>query len=567
MSRSSRFAVESAYGYYFYCAIRNRIKNLRQRIRRPRYVVGFILIGLYFVFLYNRVGLNTPYFLAGLYFMLWAMNWILLPNSSSNMARALAFRLAEIQQLFVAPLSRRRLLQFKLMQNQASSLIMATIFTLLCRRIEGTSVGFLFIGIFLVSNLLNLHSSLLRILVDYFRRRQKLSVVWMISTAFALGLGAIIWLSIQKIAVNSDSTFEFVSYEPAASIMQFMLALFGPALATSWREFFTGLWLPLVLIAVHALLFFNIKFPMEDNAIVSAELLDKFRQQGARALRKRRTSIDANKGGWGLQQLAPTGPQWRAVFWKNWTSIVRLDSRLAKRLLLFVIAAIAVSQFLSQEVKSTAGFVLLIIVPYTLLIGPALLRNDLRIDIPHFDVIKSMPIVGRQLIFGEIMAPQVFLVGIQVVLLLAAALLISRINDTAVTTAMKLHAFAIAVPACFALTFFMLTLQNLMALYLPGLTRLGRRVQQGFDQFGQNFLGALVRLLAIIVAMIPAAVIGGIVGAIGEWVFSLPRELTSILAAGAASATIFGESLLLIYMSDSRYRYFDLSEENIKAEE
>ena len=108
-------AANPAFIYYFRAVISNRIRSLVGKIKQPRYLIGVGLIGLYFFYLYKRVGFTSPYFLIVIYFVQILIAWLSLPFSDGTRAgRALAFSQAEVDQLFCMPLDRHQLLQFKL---------------------------------------------------------------------------------------------------------------------------------------------------------------------------------------------------------------------------------------------------------------------------------------------------------------------------------------------------------------------------------------------------------------------------------------------------------------------
>ena len=561
-------AANQAFLYYFQTTLYNRAKLLVGRLRQPRYVVGVVLVVVYFVYLYKRVGFASPYFLIAIYSLLIFVSWLSIPFSSAGgTGRALTFRQADVQLLFCAPLSRRNLLQFKFMQNQGLSFISAFIFSMLSRNIEGVSFIRLILGLLLVGNIVNLNTTLVNVAVAYFRRANKGFVIYLFSGLVALIIGSSIWRATnQALSTTADIT-NFYQMPAIATVLEPIWWLLAPALSTSVSDFVQSLWIPVVVFGVHLLLFFTIPFPFEDNAIVTAERLENLRKHGLSALRKKETLAVSNNKHSRIQKLALVGPQWRAVLWKNLLSVGRLRPGLFKRLLFYILLAFVVANFLPERIQFTIAVVLGILAVYLVLVGPALLRVDLRIDIPHFDMIKAMPIYGRQLIFGEIFAPQLVIFGFQAVAFIAATLLVDRVEDTPLDAVAKIQILCVALPVLFALTFFYFTLQNLMALYLPSFTRFGRNVQRGVDQYGQNFLGVIVRLLSLTLALIPVAIVVGLVGVVGIKLLGLNPRFIAIIVAVLGSAILFAEALLLIYISDARYRHFDISAENIAVEE
>lgn len=557
-----------AFIYYFQRLIANRIKSLAGKVKQPRYLVGMGLILLYIFYLYKRIGFTSPYFLFAIYYIQILVTWLSLPFSDGTRAgRALAFQQAEVQQLFPAPLGRRQLLQFKLMQNQFGSVLAALIFSFLSRHIEGVSFGRLVPGLWLMSNIFNLHGTLINVAAAWLQRTGKRYLGWVFSSGVALALGIAVWLAIGQALTATDNFLDLFKMPAFAMVLKPISLLLAPALSNSAAGFIQSLWIPVAVLGIHAVIYFTVPFPFEDNAIVTAERLASFRKHGLSALRKKESlTIKRNRYS-RLQRLAPTGPQWRAVLWKNLLSVGRIRPGLFKRLFIYIVLALLVASFLPERIQYTIGTILGFLALYMVFLGPALLRVDLRIDIPHFDMIKAMPIHGRQLIFGAIMAPQLVIFGLQATCVISAVLLFHQFKHSYLAAFDKIELLCIALPAIFALTFFFFTLQNLMALYLPSFTRMGRNPQRGFDQIGQNFLGVIIRMLSLLLALIPAAIIAGIVGVIGLKLLHVDPRITVITDAMLGSVILFAEALLLIYISDSRYRRFDLSAENITVEE
>lgn len=557
-----------AFVYYFQRVIANRIRTLAGKLKQPRYLVGTGLILLYIFYLYKRIGFTSPYFLIAIYYIQLLVAWLSLPFSAGTRAgRALAFQQAEIQQLFAAPLSRRQLLLFKFMQNQWLALIAVLIFSFLSRNIAGVSFLHLLLGLWLMSNIFNLHGTLMNVAAAWLQRSGRQYLAWLFSGAVLLALAGAIWLGTGQAVTATGNFLDFAKTPAFAMLLKPVTLLLAPALSTSTAGFLQALWLPAVVLAMHAIIYFTVPFPFEDNAIVTAERIANVRKHGLSALRKKETlTIKQNRYS-RLQRLAPTGPQWRAVLWKNLLSIGRIRPGMFRRFFIYILLALVIASFLPEHIQYTVGTILGFLSLYLILLGPALLRVDLRIDIPHFDMIKGMPIHGRHLIFGSIMAPQLIIFSLQAASLTGAALLIPRFKHTPLALFDRIEILCMALPVIFALTFFFFTLQNLMALYLPSFVRLGRSVQRGFEQSGQNVLALIVRMLSLLVALIPVAIVGGIVGLVAIKLLHVNPRITVITDALLGSVVLFAEALLLIYLSDARYRRFDLSEEHITVEE
>ena len=83
---------------------------------------------------------------------------------------------------------------------------------------------------------------------------------------------------------------------------------------------------------------------------------------------------------------------------------------------------------------------------------------------------------------------------------------------------------------------------------------------------GQNLIGALVRMLVLIITALVPATLGGVVGAVGH---VLGLDLVASIALGTvlATATLLLEAWLLIVSSERRYDRFDITSEAITTDE
>jgi hypothetical protein len=112
-----------------------------------------------------------------------------------------------------------------------------------------------------------------------------------------------------------------------------------------------------------------------------------------------------------LFRLAPRGPAETAILWKNWLLLGRTSRRG------LVVAAIALGSFVTVIVVASGGVfdadvigdVSMFFVVLAVLMGPAMLRIDLRHDLGHLALIKTWPVRGPVMIRGEILAPAIAL--------------------------------------------------------------------------------------------------------------------------------------------------------------
>ncbi len=121
--------------------------------------------------------------------------------------------------------------------------------------------------------------------------------------------------------------------------------------------------------------------------------------------------------------LVPAGRLETAVFWKNTIQFGRYASVAVLVRVLLPIVILAVIVGLNRKGGSFAPIVLMLAL-FATLIGPYMVRNDLRMDLPRLPVLKTWPITGRELLVGELLAPWAVL-SIVVWFLLALAFALS----------------------------------------------------------------------------------------------------------------------------------------------
>src|SRR5579871_2400370 len=161
-------------GAFFYLTGRsflNRVRVRLRRLREPRYLIGLSVGILYFYGVMFRPGSSTHVrttpmtasllatvadpviaLASVVLLVVVALAW-LWPSSS----KAIAFTRAEVQFLFPAPLTRRQLLNYKLIRSQAASLVGSFFVTVVLRPGTLTSAWTVVTGMWLLFGILNLH--------------------------------------------------------------------------------------------------------------------------------------------------------------------------------------------------------------------------------------------------------------------------------------------------------------------------------------------------------------------------------------------------------------------------
>jgi hypothetical protein len=193
-----------------------------------------------------------------------------------------------------------------------------------------------------------------------------------------------------------------------------------------------------------------------------------------------------------------------------------------------------------------------------LLMGPQIVRQDFRQDLPQADLLKLYPMRGWQVALGEIMAPAAILTGTQWLLLLVATGCFWQ-TSSGLSGALIL---AIAVGAAIMLPMFnviSLVIPNAAVLLFPGWFQTGRDAPQGIEATGQRLIFALGQFFALLVALLPA-------GAVFAGLFFLVKYAASVVlavpvAAMAAAVVLAVEAGLGVMLLGWLFERLDISAE------
>jgi len=557
----------SALCYLQYHSVRNRLAARLRRLKQPKYLAGAVVGGVYFYFYFfrwmfagrGRQGLAavaaTPvepqlYELLGalLLFVVVLLAWVL-----PHQRVALAFTEAEVAFLFPAPITRRGLIQFKLLRSQAGIFLTTVLFAFLTHRFGvGGKMVIHLAGWWLMLSLLNLHflgsSFALTALMDrglahWKRRLAVLAVVLAgVGLVAAWALRALPPLTADRL-VDLDAIVDYARQALVSGPLPYLLYPFRlvvrPYLAANALEFLVALGPVVLLLVAHYWWVMRADVAFEEGSVEAArKLAEKVAALrsgkwpgGGRKIKSKRAPF----------ALASSGPRPVALLWKN-----LLGAGQAFTLRLWItLAAIAVGVSVGLHGASAesswrlvAGSIAGMMGIMLLLMGPQIIRQDFRQDLPQSDLLKVYPLRGWQVALGEILAPAVILTGAQWLLLLVAAGGFWRAGidlSSALLLAMAGGA-AILLPMFNVIS---LLIPNAAVLLFPGWFQTGKDAPQGIEATGQRLIFALGQLLALVVALVPAGgVFVGILLLFKFWFANYAGSLVLAVPAAAAAATV-----------------------------
>jgi ABC-2 type transport system permease protein len=477
---------------------------------------------------------------------------------------ALQFTEAEVQFLFPAPITRRKLVHYKLVRILLGALVAGPIVALLLRRASIYGA----VGFFFAFAVMSLHrvcasmtrASLLEHGVSGLRRRiVTLSVLaavlagvaWSISrTAATLphahGLGVGDWTS-------ALSSWADEHERPLRWALFPVVALMRVASATTPAQLLAALPAALLVLAVHYVWAVSTSVAFEESAADAAEKRAR-RMEAARAGR-----VGPFRRGPPLFRLAGTGAPWVAIAWKNLLAGTRVSRR---QLIIWAIAFFIMPVTMAVAMHGQHGVLLpmlgivpLVLAPFIAIIGPHAMRNDLRMDIDNIDILRSYPLSGRHMLLGELLAPLGMLAVIE------WALLVISIGVNAFVGGKTEVAMAFAgggmIAVLPALTACGLVLRNLIVLILPSWAAPSAQETRGLEVFGQRLLVMVGTLVVLGLVLVPAGAVGMVVAILlGP---SLGIGVVPIVCVVAAAVAI-GEAYLALGLLGRAFERFDLTQ-------
>jgi ABC-2 type transport system permease protein len=548
-----------AFLYLTICSIRNRVRVRLKRLREPRYLLGLVAGLLYFGFLFGRprrrqgaaaaAGPALPVALyrgalevcgAAFLLVLAAMAWVF-PRAGRP---ALTFTPADVHFLFAAPVSRRQLINYKIFRSQAGVVLGGAITTLVFRSAAAVETWMFFTGMLFVMATINLHLTGVSLrresLLTHGRKglaRQWAAPVIVIAATAVVGWAAVdAWPTLSSASGPADLFREIErvgTSGPAGLVLWPFRALIQLPFSATMREFVVALPLAAGILAANYLWVVRSDVAFEEASARFAE--------GHAAGPRRSGAIPVVTGRRPPFTLAATGRPEIAILWKNlilagryasWTGVLRA-------LPVVLLGAFA----LSQTATSAAGALGLgcaVMAAGATLLGPQILRNDLRQDLTQIAALKLWPVSGAAVVRGEIFAPAVLL-SVFAWLLIVSALLLST-SAPMLTTLPLLDRVSYAAAAMIVapgLITTELVVQNALALMFPAWIELGSARSTGVEVMGQRMLVAGALLTAVALALLPALAVGlalaWLLHAVTGIVFVLPPALVIAAALGVES--------------------------------
>jgi hypothetical protein len=577
----------SALLYLQYHSIKNRTVMRVKRLKQPKYLLGAIVGGLYFYWYFYRTLFGTRPRGQGLALFASPDTQALLESVGAlillivvlvawivpHERAALTFTEAEVAFLFPAPISRRTLIHFKLLRSQTAILFTVLLLTLMTNRFGGHA-WIRAAGWWLIFSTLNLHLlgssfALTKVLdrgISTWRRRLAILalVVALVGAVIVWGrqtLPAVDFSKFTNPQAVQDYLQQLLTAGPAPYLLYPLRLVIRPFLAPNALAFLAALGPALLLLLLHYAWVVRSNVAFEEASVqASQRLAEKVAAVRAGNWQAARKKPQSKRPPFTLR---PIGPPAVALLWKNLISAGQAFTlRIWVSLAVSVLCALVVFGPPSGGgggLRPALGMIAAMLMFWSLLVGPQLLRQDFRQDLPLADVLKTYPVRGWQLALGELLAPAAVLTGIQWILLIMILGLFSHSRPAGLSWPHWLGLGFGAALVSPMINLILLQIPNAAALAFPAWFQSGRGAGQGIEATGQRLIFMIGQLLAFVVALMPAV-------ALFAGIFFLVKMLlgTAVaipLASIAAAIVLAAEAGLGIMLLGWLFDRFDVSAE------
>lgn len=571
-------------------SFKNAVVSRVLRLKQPKYLIGAVVgVAYIYSFVFRRMGGNrtgdaaalTDAFpierlpvvaaLGALVLMVFVAFYWLWPRERA----ALAFSEAEIAFLFPAPISRKTLIHYRWINAQLRILFTSLILTLV-------SSGWSFVpgnawirllGWWLLLSTLDLHGvgssfAITRLLdrgVTSLRRR----LLTFIGAGAVVG-AAFLWTwrswraPVPAEFANLTAVLDYVASLLSTGALSWLLlparCVVAPLLATDFRSFVLALGPALLIYAAHYVWVSRSEVAFEEASIAKAQKraarMSAMREGNWRFGKAERK---ARRAPFVLSKVAR--PE-LAFLWKN---LLSSAGYLRPRTALIAAAVIVVGSSLAASAdfdasRTVVAVMAMVCAAYTLVFGPLVARQDLRLDLPNTDVLKTYPLRGWQIVLGEWLTPVAIITVLLWLMLLTAALNFNA-DELPPWLSMGVRAGAAVGAALLAplLCALLVLLLNAAAVLFPAWVQMGGGRPGGIDVLGQRivFVGGLFFVMAI--ALLPALIVAAIVFLLVQWLVGLLTAATT--AVIVVLAILASEIAIGTWWLGKRFESFDLSAE------
>lgn len=561
--------IASSFAYLLWHSVWNRVVARIRRARNPRYLVASLAGAAYMAYFWLRpllqtsAGTSSPEtarlvasigqgVAVGL-ILAQALYWWVFGGNRLT----LAFTEAEVAFLFTAPISRRALIGYKLVRTQIASIFSVALGVLLLRRGSPTlPIPLRAIGLWLFFTTPGLHSigsALVRASWAEHGlqgvRRQRLAIAVMVVVMVLVVVGVLQNLPTLRTASDATELGASLTTMLTSGALGVVLwpvrATVAPMLSATASAWARAMPAALAILALHVVWVFRSDAAFQEAAL-AASAARAARVEAFRARRAGGAIPSAARVAKGTIRLAPTGHPAVAVVWKNVLALRRRSG--FGTLVFFGLAPLAwgaIAGWMGQSAASAVATSALVLAAGIMLIGPMLMRNDLRQDMLNIVSLKVLPLSGRTIVASEVLSVVVPVALVELALLGSAAIAAPLDPSLGVTPAESLWILATGFPMVLGLEGALVTILNAAPVLFPGWARLGMGTDARMERIGGQMVSmSLVALLLAVMLALPAG-LGAVIVFLGKAHIQL-AVVGALLTGGAVlGAELYGALGLL----------------------
>ena len=580
----------SALLYLRYTSLKNLVLSRFRRLKQPKYLIGAIVgAGYFYMAIFRRTRFNAAaghargptvlpldllpaVTIAGALILLGiiALSWIV-PDQRAG----IAFTEAEIAFLFPAPVRRRTLIYYKLLNSQIAIVFTVLLLTLFSGRwsfLEGNVLTHA-IGWWIILATLNLHfmgsSFAMTRLMDngitpWRRRFLIFGLLAVVGGAIVLWLGRDLHAPVAADYANLRSMAGYFQTLMSSGPLPWLIApasfVVAPFLAPDVPAFMLALPPALLMFALHFVWVLRSEVSFEDASIAKSE------KRAARVAAVRegnwRAARGALKARGGAFRLAPTGRPEVAFLWKNLISTFPIF-----RMRTFAVAALVIVggyEWLDHSpyriFLSGVAIFAMMIGAYLFFLGPQFARQDLRSDLTNADILKTYPLRGWQVVLGQMLTPIAILTGLLWLVLLVLALAFHPRQIPWLTAPVRMAGTIALLPNVPVIVALELFVPNAAALLFPAWVQTMRnRTERGVEMLGQRIIFLAGQMLVVVLGLVPAALAAVATFFATQWLVG--PEAGVIIAGIGVWIVLTAEVAGGIWWLGQRFERFDLSAE------
>jgi hypothetical protein len=549
--------LDSPFLYLLVCTVKNRVLSRVRRLREPKYAIGAIVgVAYLYVWLVRPVRLGSqagrgvglpPSVIAPLQsvaiFFLWLIvlsRWFL-PVSR----QPLQLSASERDFLLPAPLARRRIIRYKVLRSLVGILFSTAIITVFART-AATSAWSLLAGTFLLFATVRLHLlgiALTRATLLEGRGHRDLAALVALVVVIAATCGAV-W-ALAPAVVHMQRTgdlgaalelaHEALSQRGVTIALLPFTVMIRPLFA-AWPAGFALAAVPAVLLALANYAWvLRSEGTFEQSTGASEHEVVEGRRAPARPVFRRAPF-----------NLPVRGRAESAIVWKNLIMLGRYASvtMLVRVAVPPIVVAVVIGASHRTGLAATFMPIAMALCCGVTGFGPYMVRNDLRQDLVRLSVLKTWPISGKRLLWGEILASSGVVSLLVALLMLIAGGLSLAAPSEALPWRDRLAVGISAIVMFPALILAQVVIQNATVVLFPGWVAVGPARLRGIEAMGQQMLMFAGTVLLLAIGVLPGALLGGLLLLFG---FPLVGWLATVPATLVAATLLVGEVVLAVH--------------------